>query len=117
MQPGDVRNLIRFNTRMGMFICPSTRSNIESFLHGFEYGTTNCCRFTELLGTHLAKEYRIKADALGWPHQIARLAEKHSLDWMDVYLITSSEVLFTALRQSEAETRPGPVADPARLDG
>jgi hypothetical protein len=56
MRPGDLQNLIRFNTRMGMFICPSDRSNVVAFLHGYEYGTAGECRFTEILRQHLAEK-------------------------------------------------------------
>ncbi len=101
MRPVDVYNIIRFNTRMGMFICPSNRSNVESFLHGYEYATANECRFTQILGQHIAERHRIKSDALGWPHQIARLAEKRSLDWMACYLLASSEILSTAIEPAE----------------
>ena len=104
MRPADAMKIIQFNTRMGMFVCPSDRTNVVSFLHGYEYGTAGGCRFTELLGQHLAKRHRVKPDAMGWPHQISRLAERRSLDWMDVYLLVSSEVL------SEAITRPKPDA-------
>ena len=102
MRPVDVHNLIRFNTRMGQFICPSNRSNVEAFLHGYQYGTADECRFTEALSRHLAERYRIKPDALGWPRQIARLAERRSLDWMDVYLLVSSEVLNAAMEPTDA---------------
>ena len=93
MRLADAQNIIRFNTCMGMFVCPSNRENVVSFLHGYQYGTAGECRFTEVLSQHLAKRHRVKPDSLGWPHQIARLADRRSLDWMDVYLLISSEVL------------------------
>ena len=98
MRPADVQAIIRFNTRMGMFVCPSDRGNVVAFLHGYEYGTAGECRFTEALGRHIASRYRVKADALGWPDQIARLAARRSLDWMDVYRLLSSEVLSVGLK-------------------
>jgi hypothetical protein len=97
VRPIDVRNLIRFNTRMGMFICPSDRSNVVAFVHGYQYATAKKCRFAELLSDHIARRYRVKADALGWPHQIARLAERRRLEWMEVYLMVSSELLNSAI--------------------
>lgn len=97
MRPADVQAIIRFNTRMGMFVCPSDRGNVVAFLHGYEYGTAGECRFTEALSRHVASRYRVKADALGWPDQIARLAERQSLDWIDVYRLVSSEVLSVGL--------------------
>jgi hypothetical protein len=96
MRAVDVRNLIRFNTRMGMFICPSDRAGVVAFLHGYEFAAAGECRFTEALSEHLAKRHRVKAGSLGWPDQIARLAERRSLDWMEVYLLASSEVLSVA---------------------
>jgi hypothetical protein len=72
-------------------------------MHGYQYGTGNERRFTEALSQHIASRYRIKADALGWPHQIARLAEKRSLDWMDIYLLVSSEVLNAAIESAESD--------------
>jgi hypothetical protein len=103
MRATDVRNIIRFNTRMGMFICPSNRAGVEAFLHGYEYATGGECSFTANLSEHVAKQHRVKAGALGWPDQIARLAERRSLDWMEVYLLISSELLSAAAeRQSPA---------------
>ncbi|MHC5538354.1 hypothetical protein ACYOEI_09010 [Singulisphaera rosea] len=101
MRPSDVRNIIQFNTRMGMFICPSNRSNVESFLHGYEYGTAGACCFTEALGRHLADRYRVKPEQFGWAYQIAQLAQIRSLDWMELYLLVSSEVLNAAIEPTD----------------
>jgi hypothetical protein len=101
-----------FNTRMGMFICPSDRARVVAFLHGYEYGTAGECRFTAALGDHLAKHHRVKPSALGWPDQIARLAERRSLDWMEVYLLVSSEVLSAAAKGQDA--KPGAAAGGGR---
>jgi hypothetical protein len=65
MRAVDVRNIVRFNTRMGMFVCPSDRANVVAFLHGYEYGTGGEGQFTKILGEHLAKKHRVKAGALG----------------------------------------------------
>jgi hypothetical protein len=96
MRAVDVRNIVRFNTRMGMYICPSERQGVVAFLHGYEYAAAGECRFTEALSTHVAKRHRVKRGALGWPDQIARLAERRSLDWIETYLLVSSEVLSAA---------------------
>ena len=111
MRAADVRNLIRFNTRMGMFVCPSDRGNVVAFLHGYEYAAAGECRFTAALGERLAKRHRVKPDALGWPHQIARLAERRSLDWMETYLLVSSEVLGAAAESEAPDAEPGAAAD------
>jgi hypothetical protein len=78
---------------MGVYICPSDRPGVVAFLHGYEYAAAGECRFTEALSEHLAKRHRVKRRALGWPHQIAQLAVRRSLGWMEVYLLVSSEVL------------------------
>lgn len=97
MRPADVRAIITFNTRMGMFVCPSNRDNVVAFLHGYEYGAAGECRFIEALSQHITSRYHVKPDSLGWPHQISRLAERQSLHWMEVYLLVSSAVLSTGL--------------------
>ncbi len=93
MRAPDVRNIVRFNTRRGMSICPLDRAGVVAFLHGYEYAAAGECRFTAALSEHLAKRHRVKPSSLGWPDQIARVAERQSLDWMEVYLLVSSEVL------------------------
>jgi hypothetical protein len=115
MQPVDVRNLIRFNTRMGMYICPNDRAGVVAFIHGYEYAAGGHCRFTAALGEHLAKRHRVKPGPLGWEDQVARLAERRSLDWLEAYLLASSEVLSAAAAQQDAE--PGAAPDPARDSG
>src|SRR5579863_4913883 len=113
MRAVDLRNLVRFNTRMGMFICPSDRAGVVAFLHGYEYAAAGECRFTAALSEHLAKRHRLKASSSGWPDQIARLAERRSHDWMEVYLLVSSEVLSAALKGQDAELGAPP--DPAGM--
>ena len=112
MRAADVSNLIRFNTRMGMFICPSGRAGVVAFLHGYEYTAGGECKFTAALSEQLAKRHRVKPDALGWPHRVARLAERRGLDWLDVYLLVSSEVLAAA---EAPDAEPGAAADGAGL--
>jgi hypothetical protein len=100
MRPDDVRNIIFFNTRMSMFVCPSDRANVVAFLHGYEYAAGGGCEFTKELSRHLESRYRIKCYATGWPDQVDRLAERQSMQWMEVYLLVSSEVLSVALKCS-----------------
>ena len=83
---------------MGMYVGSSSRANVVAFLHGYEYGTRGKCRFTELLSQHIASRYHVQPDALGWPHQIACLADRQSLDWIDVYHVVSSEILSAGLK-------------------
>src|SRR6266851_9006473 len=105
MRASDVKNLVRFNTRMGMFVCPCHRQNVVAFLHGYEFGTGTKCAFTKALSDNLHQRHRIKPGSLGWPNQIERLAEKLSLDWMEVYLLVSSEVLQSSLEPRKPKRR------------
>jgi len=98
MRADDKKFLITFNTRMGMFVCPCDKANVVAFLHGYQCGTGGECRFTEAMSRLLETKYKIKSGPLGWPEQLRRLAEKKSLEWMDVYLLVSSEVLSGALK-------------------
>ena len=107
MRTVDVRNLVRFNTRMGMYICPLDRSGVVAFLHGYEYGLGGECQFTAVLSKHLAKRHRVKRGPMGWPEQISRLAERRALDWMEVYLLVSSEVLSAVAESHDDEPLHG----------
>lgn len=100
MRAEDVRNLMRFNARMAMFICPTDRAGVEAFLHGYEYAAGGECGFTGSLAAQLAQRHEVWPNARGWPDQIARLAERRSLDWLEAYLLVSSEVL-VAVESSE----------------
>jgi hypothetical protein len=115
MRPTDVRNLIRFSTRMSMFICPNDRAGVVAFLHGYEYAVGGECRFTAVLSEHLARRHQVKGGPLGWAHQIAQLAERRELDWMEAYLLISSEVLNAAAEAPDAE--PSTDADTGRPFG
>ena len=67
--------------------------------------------FTLALCEHLAMRHRVKPNALGWPHQIAQLAERRSLDWMEVYLLVSSEVLGSAAESEVQNAEPDAAED------
>ena len=95
MRPADVHNLAQFHPRMEMFVYPVDRAGVVAFLHGYEYAAGGECQFTAALGKHLAGRHRVKPDALGWPGQIARLADRRGLTWLEAYLLAASEVLAT----------------------
>jgi hypothetical protein len=42
---------------------------------------------------------------MGWPEQISRLAKRRSLDWMEVYLLVSFEVLGAAAEGQDTEQK------------
>jgi hypothetical protein len=47
-----------------------------------------------------------KAGAASWPDQIARLAKRRSLDWIEVYLLVSAEVLSAAVGSFDFKAEP-----------
>lgn len=93
MRTIDAKQISQFNTRMGMFICPSNKENVIAFIHGYEYGTQNKCLFTKHLKELLENKYQIKYNQFGWPNQIERLAEKREITWMEAYLMVSFEII------------------------
>lgn len=114
MQTIDVRNLLAFNHRMSMFIWSPDQWTIIAFIHGYEYGRSRECRFTELLSDLIAKKYRVKINNMGWPGQILRFAESHSISWSDAYLLLSSELLNSQLISIGSEGAATPAGRPYR---
>jgi hypothetical protein len=74
--------LLRFCTRIGMYIQPQDQHTIVSFITGYEIGTNFKSDFIPLLKDYIAKKYSIECRATGWPGQIDRLSEKLSLTWV-----------------------------------
>lgn len=105
------RALISFNTRMGMFICPSSRTQVIAFIHGFQHACPEQGHLSAHLSQHLASAHGIEGDSGGWPSQIQRYAQMNDLDWMEAYLLLSSQVLNTELHHTSnqaPETMTGP---------
>ena len=80
-----------------MYICPSDRHGVVSFLHGYEVGSFGRCTFTRLLSEELAKKHRIQADSLGWAEQIERFGQRRGIGWMEAFILIGSAVLTNAL--------------------
>jgi hypothetical protein len=88
------RDLIRFNTRMSMFIGgPLTRESIVSYLHGYHTAAGSDCDFLDSISALLLKRHGIVENNWGWWGQLQSLADKHSLDWLEAYYLISFEVL------------------------
>jgi hypothetical protein len=60
IRPSDVKNLVHFNTRMGMYVCPCDRQSVVAFLHGYQFGAGGECRFTQALSERLEQRHRVK---------------------------------------------------------
>jgi len=97
MTPQDATRLAGFIARMGMYICPSDRHGVVSFLHGYELGSLGRCAFTRLLSEELAKKHRIQSGSLGWAEQVERFGKRRRIGWMEAFILTGSAVLTNAL--------------------
>jgi len=93
MQKQDVESLLKFLERPGMYIHPTDRTNIISFIHGYEFATDGKCNFTEILSNILIEKYRIKYFATGWPDQIERYSGKNGMSWVESFFLLASETL------------------------
>lgn len=82
---------------MGMYICPCDKSNITSFVVGYENGSIGECTFSKILSEKLEKKYKIKYLATGWVGQIEGYAKKKGIDWNAAFNFIASEVLNEAL--------------------
>ena len=93
MQKEDVESLSRFVERPGMYIYTTDRSNIVSFIHGYELGAQGRCKFTEVFSDNLTQKFKLKKYATGWQNQIERYSESKVLSWVDAFFLLASEVL------------------------
>jgi len=93
MFKGDVKNLINFVDRPGMYIGITDSTNIISFIHGYELGAKGKCDFTELLSGALSEKYKTKKFATGWSNQIERYSQKMGIEWVEAFCSLSSELL------------------------
>lgn len=88
------RHLIRFNTRMSMFIGgPLTRESIVCYLHGYHTAAGRNCDFIDSISAILLNRHGLMENNWGWWGQIQALADKLSLDWLEAYYLISFEVL------------------------
>lgn len=88
------RQLLRFNTRMNMFIGgPLTRESIVCYLHGYHTAAGSDCDFLDSISALLLKRHGLAENNWGWWVQLQALADKHSLDWLEAYYLISFEVL------------------------
>ena len=93
MRDSDINIMSNFLSRMGMYICPSERESVVSFLTGYELGTDGLCTFTDTMSSILAEKYKIKLYATGWPDQLERFAEKNKMNWIQGFELVASEAL------------------------
>ena len=89
----DLQSLLVFLTRMEMYIYPCNKQNIVSFITGYESGAQGECTFTQDLSKKLSVKYNIKKYATGWSNQIDRYSEEKNIQWVDAFVLITSELL------------------------
>lgn len=89
----DTRIFAQFLLRPGMYVYPITRDNIISFLVGYEIGSRDRCKFTDLIGRKLEQKYHVEGSIYRWPDQIDRYASARYADWVQAFLTIATEVL------------------------
>ena len=82
-----------FTLRIGMYTGIENKNTVSSFLHGYEIGRENECKFIEELIKSIEGEYRIESRATNWIGQIERLAEKLETDWITIFKRQSLKIL------------------------
>lgn len=84
MTKDDKILLLRFITRTGMFIGTQDKSNIVSFIGGYELGSPTC-DFSNPFKQFVEDKFNIPSGATGWEGQIERLSEKRSQTWLRTF--------------------------------
>ena len=78
----DKKSLEHFINRMGMYIHPTSKETIVSFIHGYEVGRGNQ-ELTNLISQLLDEQFGIKRKATGWPNQIESYSKKKEINWIE----------------------------------
>jgi hypothetical protein len=85
--------LILFIIRTPMYILCEDDNNVVAFIHGYEIGTNDKCKFTKLLSQYFEKKLSIRYRADGWPGQIRRYAYKKGIPWLIAFKQIGLDVL------------------------
>jgi len=93
MRSEDTKNISIFLTHMEMFIPLIEKTNVVSYIHGYEGGSLGECKFTELLSERIEIKHSIKATGTGWPGQIESHASINKMDWMASFCLLATETL------------------------
>lgn len=73
MRSVDIKNLIHFQTRTGMFIWPVDRRNAVSFISGYEYAAGGECQYTKRVSEYLSGHYGVRyGERMAGPNRTAR---------------------------------------------
>lgn len=103
MQTKDIKLLLYFTLRTGMYTPGEKRETIIAFLAGYEIGRDKECDFSEKLSSSIKAEYKIDKRNMGWVGQIDRLANKLDLDWVSVLKKQILKVLIKELHNTPEE--------------
>lgn len=93
MTKTDKYKLLKFITRIGMFVYPVDEHNITSFIYGYEYGKKQSSTFIEQIRQRLTGQYKMFHSSDGWPGQIKRLAAKRKENWATIFRWITLEIL------------------------
>jgi hypothetical protein len=93
MTTEDKELLLNFVTYIGLFIAPVTAESVLNFIHGYEAGTRNTCKFTQQLQQLLTDTYQLPSSSNGWPGQIGRLASQRAASWLTVFRSLTLELI------------------------
>lgn len=94
MDNWDKEVLMGFITRTGMYINPTNKENIQSFITGYEIGRRKECKFIDQIKEVLANKYSCNHRATGWVGQIQELSKKRNSSWVITFKKISIEILF-----------------------
>lgn len=93
MREDDRQELVRFILRLSMYLPTQDRSNIISYVNGFEAGSRRKCTFTSQLSQRLAVAYQTAPQAMGWPGQVEQLARKTGKSWEETFRLVALEIV------------------------
>ncbi|MCB0644549.1 MAG: GNAT family N-acetyltransferase [Phaeodactylibacter sp.] len=85
--------LAHFLKRPNMYIQPVDKTTTVAFITGLEAVTDTAWQLTNRLSLHLDLELNIPQNALGWPYQIQRYAEKNNQDWWTAFTTLATQLL------------------------
>ncbi len=107
MENHDIELLWMFTLRAGMYTGKENSDTISSFLHGYEIGRNNECKFIDKFIDSIQQEYNISPKATGWIGQIEMAAEKECSDWLTIFKAQSIKLLAHSMNYSVRENLLG----------
>lgn len=92
MNKNEIQQIHHFLIRPGMYINPTDKNNILSFIFGYEAGLNNR-NFTNEIIKLLEEKYKIPFLSMGWIGQIDVFALKKKCDWIVAFKQIGLEII------------------------